>query len=489
MNYTELTKLLNSYGLALNTMMYDALTIAPKQGAPYRNEAMALLNGEYFKLLTSDESIKVFKEAQNHDDAIIAESAKYTSKEILKIKNIPEKEYVDFVHLTNDSQQAWEDAKSKNDYSLFEDNLIKLIASRKKLMAYREEEQPLYTQLLSDYEDGLTLEKVDDFFEVIKTELVPFIDIVIEAQGDKPDFLTSHVPIEKQKEISKLIMDHLSYSFDFGYLAEAEHPFSSTFSINDTRITTHYKVDDFTSNIFSVIHEVGHSLYNHNVNPKFEGHAVANNMSYSMHESQSRFLENNIGRSKEFWIPIYGKLQAIIPTTLSNISLDEFILGINYVERSAIRTESDELTYPLHILVRYELEKMMFESNETPENLNIKFRDLMKEYIGINVESDDLGILQDVHWSDASFGYFPTYALGSAYAAQFMVQMEKDIPLKSGLMTGDLKPMFIWLKNEVHQYGGFYQADTILNKATNESFNPHHYINYLKEKYSQLLGI
>ncbi len=489
MTYNELIKKLNSYNLALSTMMFDALTIAPEKGAAYRNEAMAILSGEHFKLITSDESLKIFQDNINNENKIISESAKYQVEEVSKIKNIPSDEYIKFVQLKNDSQQVWENAKRNSDYKAFENNLNLLINTSKKMVQYREKEESIYNQLLSDYEKGLNLEKVDEFFEVIKKELVPFIDKVIEKQGEKPKFLSAKVPVEKQKVISALIMDHLSYDESFGHLSTAEHPFSSTFSINDTRITTNYNVNDFTSNIFSVIHEVGHSLYNHNVNIDFEGYPIANNMSFSMHESQSRFLENNIGRSKEFWIPLYGKLQAIIPNVLADVELDEFIRGINYVEKSEIRTEADELTYPLHILVRYELEKEMFLKEENPKDLNLKFNQLMLEYLGIEIKDDALGILQDVHWSDASFGYFPTYALGSAYAAQFMHQMEKDIPLQSELMIGDLDPMFVWLRENIHQYGGLYSADLILKKTCGEAFNPYYYVNYLKDKYSKLLGI
>lgn len=489
MNYIDLQNRLNSYQLALSTVMYDALTIAPKNGAAYRNQAMAILSGEHFKIMTSEETYQLLLENKNNEDLLISESATYQLEELEKIKNIPQDVFVGFNELKNNAQQIWENSRENSDYSLFEPTLKKLVETSKEGINYRNNDEITYEQLLGDFEKGLTIKKVSKFFELIKKELVPFIDQVIEKQAPKPKFLSAHVPIEKQEDISKLIMDHLGYKSDFGYIAVAAHPFSSTFSLNDTRITTNYIENDFTSNIFSVIHEIGHSLYNHNVNPEFEGLPISGNMSYSMHESQSRFLENNIGRSKEFWLPIYGKLEAIIPNVLGNISLDEFIRGINYVEKAAIRIEADELTYPLHILIRYEIEKEMFSGQATTKNLNMRFADLMEEYLGIRPKNDANGILQDVHWSDASFGYFPTYALGSAYAAQFMYAMKKDINLDSDLMTGDLTPMFLWLNKEIHQYGGLHQADTILKRATGEAFDANYYIKYLKDKYSDILGI
>lgn len=489
MTYINLLNRLNSYSLALTTMNFDSQTIAPEDGAQYRNKAMAILSGEHFKLLTSEQTHQILLENEENDDYIVAESVKQQLEQLNKIKNIPQDVYISYQQLKNNAQTIWEDAKNKKNYEIFKPTLIELINTSEEVIDFRNSKLDTYVQMLGDYEKGLSVEIVDDFFETIKKELVPFIDEVLKHQPKKPDFLSAFVSKEKQVEISKLIMDHLSYSDSFGYLGEAAHPFSSTFSINDTRITTAYDENDFTSNIFSVIHEVGHSLYNHNVNPAFEGYPIANSMSFSMHESQSRFLENNIGRSKSFWNPIYGKLQSIIPEVLLNVELDEFIQGINYVEKSPIRIEADELTYPLHIMIRYELERKMFEDGSNIDDLDEEFADLMENYLGIRPEDDAHGVLQDVHWSNASFGYFPTYALGSAYAAQFMYAMKDDINLDSQLMIGDLTPMFEWLKNEIHTYGGYYQAETVLKKATGESFNPNYYVRYLKEKYSKLLSI
>ena len=299
MNYLDLQNRLNSYQLALSTLMYDALTIAPEKGAKYRNQAMAILSGEHFKIITSQETHQLLLENKENEDLIIANSAEYQLEELEKIKNIPQDVYVGFNELKNNAQQIWEEARKKADYTLFEPTLKELINTSKEVIDYRNNDADIYEQLLGDYEKGLSVDKVDTFFDLIKKELVPFIDQVIEHQEEKPSFLSDYVSIEKQEKISKMLMEHLGYTEDFGYLAVAAHPFSSTFSINDTRIATSYEENDFTSNIFSIIHEIGHSLYNHNVNPEYEGLPVAGNMSYSMHESQSRFLENNIGRSKE----------------------------------------------------------------------------------------------------------------------------------------------------------------------------------------------
>lgn len=489
MTYTELMKQLNALGLAITTMAYDANTIAPRNGAKVRNEVIAHLSGEYFKILNSEETYKTLKESENNEDEVISKSAAYMLNNLEKIKNIPHDLYVEFATLKGNAQQTWEDAKNKKDYTIFETDLKKLIELHKSVLGFRNDGLDPYESSLDDYEKGLRKKQVDTFFTAIENDLLPFIDTVIEKQESKPAFLSAFVSKEKQNKISDLIMEHLCYEKEWGYLGHAEHPFSSTFSINDSRITSHIHENDFTSNIFSIIHEIGHSMYNHQVSEKFEGHALADNMSMSMHESQSRLLENMIGRSEEFWTPLYPKLQTIIPDVLNDVSLKDFILGINYVEKGFIRIEADELTYSLHIMVRYHMENLILSDNIKTDNLNSRYAQTMKDYLGVTIENDSQGILQDVHWSDASFGYFPTYALGTAYGAQFMNQMRKEIDIDALLLKGDMKSIFNWLKENIHQYSGMYDTQEMIEKVCHEPFNPSYYTDYLIKKYSKLLGI
>ena len=489
MTYHDLMTRLNTYSLALTTLSFDAQTVAPKGGAPYRNELISNLAGEYFTLLTSPEAIATLEEAVNSDNDIIAESAKSMLIELKKDINIPKDEYVAFQQLTQDAQITWEDAREKKDYSIFETDLQTLIAMQKKALIYRNDGLNPYESCLDDYEQGLRMSHVESFFGAVNEKIVPFIDKVIAAQGPRPAFLSAYVSEADQKELARLLMYHLCYRPEFGLLAYSAHPFSSTFSINDTRITSHIHENDFTQNIFSIIHEIGHSMYNHQVNPDYEGHALANNMSYSMHESQSRLLENMIGRSKAFWTPLYPQFVEVIPHVLGDVTLDEFIAGINYVQKDFIRIEADELTYPLHIMVRYEVEKEIFSDNIETDNLNTLYASYMKQFLGLDIDNDAQGILQDVHWSGASFGYFPTYALGSAYAAQFMAQMEKDIDVEDLLVKGDLASIFAWLQENIHQYSGLIPTQTMIEKVSGEAFKPDYYVNYLLSKYSKLLGI
>lgn len=489
MTYQELMDQLNSLQLAITTMSFDANTIAPKLGAPYRNKAIAYLAGQYFSLLTSDEAIQTLEVASKDQDPITSQSAIEMLKDLKKDMNIPKDEYVAFQQLTQDAQQSWETAKAAKDFSIFENDLKKIIETKKQFVTYRNDGLEPYESYLDDYEEGLRSNHVDAFFNEVKTHIIPFIDKVLSAQKERPAFLSTFVSKEDQIKLSHVLMEHLGYSQDFGLLAFSEHPFSSTFSVNDSRITSNIHEYDLSQNIFSIIHEIGHSMYGHQVNPDYDGHYLANSMSYSMHESQSRLLENMIGRSKSFWTPLYPKFVAIIPDVLGSVSLDEFVAGINFVKKDFIRIEADELTYSLHIMVRYAIEKKIFDNTINMDALNIEYAKAMKEYLGLDIENDAQGILQDVHWSDGSFGYFPTYALGSAYAAQFYKAMDDAIGVDALLLKGDLASIFKWLKENIHQYSGSIPTQEMILKVSGESFNPSYYINYLIDKYSRLLGI
>lgn len=489
--YHTLLEKLNAYQLALTTIEYDDQTVGPKDGRDYRGTMISILAGEYFTLLQNKETFELLTALNQEDglDEVTRLSVKELLDDLNKSRNIPVNEFVAFQKLLQDSNNIWESARTDNAYEAFEPTLAKVIETLKKMVAYREDGKSPYDSLLDDFEKGLTQTKVDDFFAVIQARLVPFLKKIADKNITRPAFLSQPVPREKQIEVTNLLLNYLNFNPSFGQQSESAHPFSTNMSINDVRVTTHYYEENFTSNIFSIIHEVGHATYNHQVNPAFEGTPLANNMSYSMHESQSRLMENMLGRTKPFWITLYPALQSLLPEVLAAVSLDEFIAGINYVQPSLIRTEADELTYPLHILIRYNMEKNLFADNAGTKNLNEKWADEYQQILGVRPATEKEGILQDVHWSQASFGYFPTYALGSAYAAQFMQAMRKDIDVDQALSTADFKTITEWLRINIHQYSGTKTADELLMMITKEGFNPNYYCDYLIEKYTALYSL
>jgi carboxypeptidase Taq len=299
------------------------------------------------------------------------------------------------------------------------------------------------------------------------------------------------VQVETQCQISQLITQTLGYDtaspLANGRIDETEHPFTSG-SYQDVRITTHYYVNDYANSVFSVLHESGHALYELNVNPEWRYQPVGGVCSYGIHESQSRFYENIIGRSKEFWTVFLPKLQKTAPA-LAGIGLDDFIHAVNRVERSKIRIESDEVTYNLHIIIRYELERDLFAGkisiDELPQVWNEKYAD----YMGVKIENDSEGVMQDTHWSSGLYGYFPSYALGNIYSGQITVALTEALPnWRSQLALGNLTEVNNWLHQNIHRPSDLYDPEDLIKKATGKNLDPQPFLQYLQAKYGELYG-
>ncbi len=488
--YHEIQERTAAYEIALNTLYWDQLTIAPKKGQPYRNKMMGILSGELFEITTSPDTIQIVEKVANDDtvDEITKIEAKQLLKELNNIRFIPKAEYVEYIQLLGDSEMTWEEAKKTNDWELFKPFLKKIIDTKMRIVSYRPSDLPVYEQLLDDFEPGLNIQAYDEFFNQVREKLVPLIKKINDKQIKTPELLSLKVSEEKQRKVVELLKEALNYSNETGYVATSVHPFSSGFSAFDNRVTVAYHEDMFTSSIFSFIHEVGHATYNGQVDPAFEGRYIRSSMSYGMHESQSRMYENMLGRSKSFWEPLYPKMVEIVDE-LKPFSLEDFIFAINYVSNSLIRTEADEVTYPLHVLVRYEIEKALFNNELDVADLPEIWNKKMQEYLQVTPDSYRTGILQDVHWSGGSFGYFPTYALGSAYSAQWYHQMSKSVNIDQALKNGKFQLINDYLKTQIHKYGGLYTAPELFEKVCEKPFDPTYYIDYLVKKYTQLFDL
>lgn len=482
----------NAYDAALSTMYYDIATIAPKDGISYRNRMVSILSGESFTHETNPQSIAMLEAlaGQNDIDDVLKKEVSLLLKDLENVRFLPKEVFVDFVQITADSQNAWEKAKAANDYSIFKPHLIKVIKKQKETLSYIKKDGSDYDYLLNRFQDGLSTKIYDVFFDQIKKELLPFIQRLI-RDGKKIDDrpLFERFDITKQRAFMDILLKHLQYNPKKCYITTSEHPFTDFFSANEARITTHYLENNVMSAIFSTIHEYGHANYGLHVNPDFEGSTLANDIGFAMHESQSRFMENNLARRPSFWKPLYPKLQELFPAQLSNIDLSTFMSMVNVSRPSFIRTEADELTYPIHILIRYELEKEIFNDTIDYERLDTLWNDKYEEYLGIRPTNDRDGILQDMHWGGASLGYFPTYALGSAYAAQFYHQMEQELCVDTLLENGDFTPIYDWLEKNIHRFGAYKSADQIMLDTTKEPFDVSYYITYLKTKFAKLYNI
>lgn len=485
-----------AYQTALVLLEWDQETLAPVEAQDYTAKVVGELSDSYMQVMTNAEVQKhlhtlekEFATLDPKEQAIVKEWKKI----LAQLAYIPKEEYKEYTTLVAKAGAIWSRAKEKDDFSAFAPTLEEIIAYKRKFATYRkknnkeEKKKELYDILLEDYEPGFTMEILDEFFAKIKEELVPFLKEITEAcrKVDK-SYNYKKYPVEQQREFCKWLSGYMGFDFNRGVIAESAHPFTTNLHNHDVRISNHYYEENLESAIFSAIHEIGHALYEMGIDNELTLSIVGTGTSMGMHESQSRFWENIIGRSEEFWIPIYPKLQEAFPEQLKDVSLNDFLRGCNKIEPGLIRTESDELTYSLHILVRYELEKELIEGKCEVKDLEQAWNEKYQKYIGKTPERASEGVLQDIHWAGGDFGYFPSYAIGTAVAAQLFAHMKEKMPIKEYLKDGNLTPIREYLKEQIYQYGKRKTTQELLKDITGEEFSADYYINYLKEKYSAL---
>ena len=488
-------KKMKSYGEAVDVMYWDLRTKAPKKSVESRSEAIGALSGEMFRMSVSDEMGGFLQRLSEPDiyaqlDELNRKLVDECKKDYERSKKIPPEKYEAYVVLTSQAESVWEEAKAKADFAMFQPYLEKIVETNLEFVELWGYEGHKYNTLLDLYEPGMTVGKLDQLFAGVREKLVPLVAAVGKS-SNKPDtgFLRQTFDTGKQKEFSLYILRELGYDFDAGRLDESAHPFAIGLNPGDVRITTRYLPNDVTSALFGTIHECGHALYEQNISGDLAGTPLCTGASMGIHESQSRFWENMIGRSRPFWERYYPKLQEYYPEQLGSVPLESFYRAINVVEPSLIRIEADELTYNLHIMIRYELEKALFEGSVRVKDLPGAWNEKYKEYLGVAPEHDGEGVLQDVHWAGGSFGYFPSYALGNMYAAQFRHAMQKQLPdLDQMAGRGDFAPIREWLAEHIHKYGKLLTPKEIVLRVTGEELNPDYLIQYLQEKYGALYG-
>ena len=431
--YQELKTYMDK-AMAIKTAMtlfeWDNETLAPKEAGELTSQVIGVLSGEYFEAVTCDGMKKLLKECREQGGLTEAEAAnvRELSEELEQTICIPQEEYQEFARLTARATSVWARAKKDQDFEAFAPTLEKVIGFQRKFAGYRAKDgKKTYDIMLDDYEKGFSMENLDEFFGLLKKELVPFLKKVME-EGKKIEdgFLKGDYPEEKQEELARFLAGYVGFDFDCGVMAVSAHPFTTNLHNKDVRITTHY-TDSVDSSLFSVIHEAGHGIYELGIRDDLTLTPVGQGASMGMHESQSRFFENIIGRNRAFWVPIYKKVQEMFPGQLGQVDLDRFVEAINKVTPGLIRTEADELSYSLHVLIRYEIEKKLIEEDLDVKKLPDIWAEKYEEYLGIRPENPAEGVLQDIHWSQGSFGYFPSYALGSAFGAQLYYHMKKTM--------------------------------------------------------------
>lgn len=486
---------INQYGEALGVLYWDLRTGAPRKGMDTRSEVIGTLSSEMFNLSTSKELGQLLTELEQEQvyttlSEIDKRLVRETREDYDRSVKIPADEYKKYVILTSTAENKWEECKANNDYDTFKPYLADIIATQQRFIDYWGVKDTRYDTLLDLYEPGMTVAQLDAIFAELKATLVPLVKKIAEHDY-QPDtnFLEGQFEVEKQKQFSRQVLKLMGFDFEAGRLDESVHPFATGLNPGDVRITTKYVKNDVASALFGTIHEGGHAMYEQNIMPELIGTTLCTGTSMGIHESQSLFWENIIGRSRQFWSYNLPKLQETF-SQLEDVDLDTFYRGNNTVKQQLIRIEADELTYNLHIIIRYEIEKMIFNEGLSVDELPRVWNEKYLEYLGIEPQNYSDGVLQDVHWSGGSFGYFPSYALGYMYAAQFLKTLEKEMPhVWSSVEKGELHEIKAWLGKHIHQYGKAKKPNELVLDITGESLNPKYLAEYLEEKYTEIYKI
>ncbi len=476
---------------ALTLFQWDNETLAPEAANAQSSRMVGALSAAYLEAFLKPEIRQLLEKLTAEKDALSEKEravVRELNRDYEQLEVIPKDEYRAFQELTMKAAVVWAKAREEDDFASFAPYLKEIVETQKRFAGYRRKEgQSLYDVLLSDYEPDFTEKDLDEFFAALREGLVPLVKEMAAKADSIPDsFLYKNYPADQQREFCEMLAYYIGFEKEKGVIAESAHPFTTNLHNKDVRITNHFYEDSLPSAMFSVIHEGGHGIYELGIADELTQTPIGGGATMAMHESQSRFYENILGRSEAFWKPLYPKLLALYPEQLAGISLEAFIKAINKSQPSLIRTEADELTYCLHIMVRYELEKLLIRGELAVEDLPRAWKDKCREYLGIAPDTDREGVLQDTHWAWGNFGYFPSYAIGSAIGAQLLCAMKKEINVDACLEASDLTAIKKYLGKNIHRYGKLYGCNELLVKTTGEKFNAHYFIEYLKEKYHRL---
>lgn len=488
----ELEATAAAYVHAMGVLSVDASTAAPAASHEGRGKTMAVLSKVIYDLAASPETRELLQYLTDHAqelDPVHRRQVELRKKKCDQLVRIPQEEYVAYNVLLNRADPIWRRAKVENDFASFAPVLEEIVAYNRRFAGYYDPEKLPYDALLNEYEEGLTMQTLDDFFGRLRETIVPLIHAVGGKEQPDTAFLEQSYPIEGQRKLSKYLMDTIGLDSDRCTIAESEHPFTAGFNNHDVRITTHYHENNPTFSMFSVIHEGGHALYEMGVEDGYNQTCLSGGASMGIHESQSRFYENIIGRSRAFIDLIFPKMQELFPGQLETVTAEDLYRAVNKAQPSLVRTESDELTYAMHIMIRYELEKQLIDGTLAVRDVPAAWNRLYQQYLGVEVPSDTQGCLQDSHWSGGMIGYFPSYALGSAYGAQMKHVMEAELgPISELIAGGRISDVTEWLRRHIHCHGCFKKPAAIFEDACGK-FDPRYFTGYLTEKYSKLYGL
>jgi len=467
-------------------LQWDQETYLPSKGAQFRGQQISTLSEMSHHLFSEDALGNILQELLQRNDlnADQKRNVQLTHEDYVKNKKYTPEFVRALSEQTNKAFHTWIESRKKNSFEIYQkdlDALVKLKREEADILGY--EGHP-YNALLNEFEKGCTVDLLDKSFNTILPTLKDLIDKISASKQVNDSFLRQRFPKQQQWDWGMHLIRKLNFDFDAGRQDISEHPFSVSFNKYDVRITTRVDENDFANMTWSCIHETGHALYEQGLPEQEYGLPLGEACSYSIHESQSRLWENNVGRSRGFWQHYYPQLKEFFPAQFDGVSLDEFYSGINKVEPSFVRTEADEITYHFHVYVRYELEKSLLDKSISTSDIPGFWNSAYKKYLGVEVPDDRKGCLQDVHWSHGSFGYFPTYSLGSLYAAQLFEAAKRNLPgLEAQIADGNTIPLLGWLREKVHKSGRFFTSEELCREITGKTLDASHFVDYLLDKY------
>lgn len=491
-DYTKYLSKIADINHATALLSWDNEVYMPKDGASFRSQQVATLSGIAHELFTSTsfgESLQKLAEDKSLSDKEKTNIHR-TLKEYDKSTKFDEAFIIHRSKTVSQAYQSWVTARDENDWTIFAKSLEELVVIKKEESERYDIGDHPYDAMLDLYEPTMTVAKLENLFTEVKEQLLPLINSIKSAKQVEDSFLFTELETDKQWQYGLEILDKMGYDFSKGRQDISQHPFSISFSPMDVRVTTRLKKDDFPMMLWSCIHEGGHALYEQGLPISEYGLPSGTAVSLGIHESQSRLWENNIGRSKTYWKSLYPDLQKRFPSAFGHKSLTEFFQAINKIQTNLIRTKADELHYHFHVMIRYEIERDLMEGTLAVNDLQSRWNDSYESYFGLKPNDDNDGILQDIHWSHGSFGYFPTYSIGSFYAAQFHQQANQDIPdLEHQISEGNTKELLNWLRDNIHQYGHQFEAEELCIRITGRPLSLEPFMKYANSKYESVYNL
>ncbi|MUV60765.1 carboxypeptidase M32 [Halobacterium sp. CBA1126] len=481
---------LSNVNAASGILQWDQEVMMPEGGTPARSKQKSALSELSHDLLTDDQVGEWLDELEDADlggeqAAVVRE----IRRQYERADRVPGELVAEISETTSEALPKWKQAKEEDDFSVFAPVLEDLVELKREYAEHIDPDKPAYEVLFADYEPYLDLDTAERVLERLREELVPLIEDVRASDVELADPFDGEFDVDTQEELARDVLDTLGYDFEHGRIDTAPHPFS-TGNQFDARVTTRFSEDDPVDALMSTIHEFGHARYTLGLPREQYGNPLGESRDLTVHESQSRLWENHVGRSRVFWEKFLPAMQARFPQ-LEDATPEAAYEAANEVyEDNLIRVEADELTYHMHIIVRFEIERELIEGDLDVEDVPERWNDKYEEYLGIRPDNDAEGCLQDIHWSHGSFGYFPTYSLGSVLAAQIYDALEADVgDVDEKVRNGNFDVIADWLEEHVHRHGARYTTPELVEEATGEPYNADHFVDYVTEKYTDLYDL